>query len=49
LLNGLSIPVIENESLPRKQTAAHLESLGADVTAVGSPCKRPAFRFEQGW
>ena len=36
LLAGLDILVIEDESLLRKQIAAHLESLGADVTGVGT-------------
>jgi DNA-binding NtrC family response regulator len=36
LLAGLDILVVEDESLLRKQIAAHLESLGADVTGVGT-------------
>ena len=36
LLSGLDILVVEDESLLRKQIAAHLESLGADVTSVGT-------------
>jgi len=36
LLAGLDLLVIEDESLLRKQIAAHLESLGADVTSVGT-------------
>jgi two-component system, NtrC family, response regulator AtoC len=36
LLAGLDILVIEDESLLRKQIAAHLESLGAEVTGVGT-------------
>jgi len=36
LLAGLNILVVEDESLLRKQIAAQLESLGADVTGVGS-------------
>jgi CheY-like chemotaxis protein len=36
LLAGLSILVVEDESLLRKQIVAHLESLGADVAGVGS-------------
>ena len=36
LLAGLSILVVEDESLLRKQIAAHLESLDADVTGVGT-------------
>ena len=36
LLAGLDILVVEDETLLRKQIAAHLESLGADVTGVGT-------------
>jgi len=36
LLAGLDILVVEDESLLRKQIAAHLESLGADVTGVAT-------------
>jgi DNA-binding NtrC family response regulator len=36
LLAGLDILVVEDESLLRKQIAAHLESLGGDVTGVGT-------------
>jgi len=36
LLAGLDLLVVEDESLLRKQIAAHLESLGADVTGVGT-------------
>jgi len=36
LLTGLDLLGIEDESLLRKQIAAHLESLGADVTGVGT-------------
>ena len=36
LLAGLDILVVEDESLLRKQIAAQLESLGADVTGVGT-------------
>ena len=36
LLTGLDLLVIEDESLLRKQIAAHLESLGADVTGAGN-------------
>ena len=36
LLAGLDLLVIEDESLLRKQIAAHLESLGADVTGAGT-------------
>ena len=36
LLTGLDILVVEDESLLRKQIAAHLESLGADVTGAGT-------------
>ena len=36
LLTGLDILVVEDESLLRKQIAAHWESLGADVTGVGT-------------
>ena len=36
LLAGLDILVVEDESLLRKQIAAHLESLGADVTSAGT-------------
>ena len=36
LLAGLDILVVEDESLLRKQIAAHLEALGADVTGVGT-------------
>jgi DNA-binding NtrC family response regulator len=35
-LNGLSILVLEDESMLRKQIAAHLERLGADVSQAGS-------------
>ncbi len=35
-LNGLSILVLEDESLLRKQIAAHLERLGADVSQAGT-------------
>jgi DNA-binding NtrC family response regulator len=35
-LNGLEILVIEDESLLRKHIAAHLQSLGADVTGAAS-------------
>ena len=35
-LSGLDILVVEDESLLRKQIAAHLEALGADVTGVDS-------------
>src|SRR5688572_6649242 len=35
-LAGLDVLVIEDETLLRKQIAAHLESLGADVTGVGT-------------
>jgi two-component system, NtrC family, response regulator AtoC len=35
-LTGLDLLVVEDESLLRKQIAAHLESLGADVTGVGT-------------
>ena len=33
---GLDILVIEDEALRRKQIAAHLEPLGAEVTGVGT-------------
>jgi DNA-binding NtrC family response regulator len=36
LLAGLDILVVEDESLLRKQIVAHLESVGADVTGVGT-------------
>ena len=36
ILAGLDVLVIEDETLLRKQIAAHLESLGADVTGVGT-------------
>jgi two-component system response regulator PilR (NtrC family) len=36
LLAGLDILVVEDESLLPKQIAAHLESLGADVTSAGT-------------
>jgi len=36
LLAGLDILVIEDESLLRKQIAAHLEALGADVTGAAT-------------
>jgi DNA-binding NtrC family response regulator len=36
LLAGLDILIVEDESLLRKQIAAHLESLGADVTGAGT-------------
>ena len=36
LLAGLDLLVVEDESLLRKQIAAHLETLGADVTSVGT-------------
>ena len=36
LLAGLDILVVEDESLQRKQIAAHLESLGAEVTGAGT-------------
>lgn len=35
-LAGLDVLVIEDEALLRKQIVAHLESLGADVTGVGT-------------
>ncbi len=35
-LSGLSILIVEDETLLRKQIAAHLERLAADVTAVGT-------------
>ncbi len=35
-LAGFDVLVIEDETLLRKQIAAHLESLGADVTGVGT-------------
>ncbi len=35
-LNGLSLLIIEDEPLLRKQLAAELEELGADVTGVGT-------------
>ena len=35
-ISGLSILIVEDESLLRKQLAAHLERLGADVTGAGS-------------
>jgi DNA-binding NtrC family response regulator len=35
-LSGLSVLVVEDESLLRKRYAGHLESEGAEVTAVGS-------------
>src|SRR2546427_765353 len=36
LLTGLDILVVEDESILRKQIAAHLESLGADVAGTGT-------------
>jgi DNA-binding NtrC family response regulator len=36
LLSGLDILIIEDEALLRKQLGAELESLGADVTGVGT-------------
>jgi len=36
LLAGLDLVIIEDEVLLRKQITAHLQSLGAEVTAVGS-------------
>ncbi len=36
LLAGLDLLVVEDESLLRKQIAAHLEALGADVTGAGT-------------
>lgn len=36
LLTGLDILVVEAESLLRKQIAAHLQSLGADVTGAAT-------------
>src|SRR5947209_12667589 len=36
LLAGLGILIVEDEPLLRKQIAAHLQKLGADVTAVGA-------------
>lgn len=36
LLTGLDVLVIEDETLLRKQVAAHLESQGADVTGAGT-------------
>jgi len=35
VLRGLSILILEDEPLLRRQLAAHLEQLGADVTQVG--------------
>ena len=35
-LTGYSILIVEDEPLLRKQIAAHLERLGADVTQVDS-------------
>ncbi len=35
-LTGLDILIVEDESLLRKQIAAHLETLGAEVTGVGT-------------
>src|ERR1041385_3303038 len=42
-LAGLSILIVEDESLLRKQIAAHLEKLGADVT--GADTVQGARRF----
>jgi DNA-binding response OmpR family regulator len=36
LLTGVDVLVIEDESLLRKHVCAHLESLGADATGVGT-------------
>jgi DNA-binding NtrC family response regulator len=36
LLAGFDILIVEDETLLRRQIAAHLESLGADVTGVGT-------------
>jgi DNA-binding NtrC family response regulator len=36
LLAGLNLLIVEDESLLRKQIAAHLEGLGAEVTGVGT-------------
>ena len=36
ILAGLDILIVEDEPLLRKQIAAHLEKLGADVTAAGT-------------
>lgn len=46
ILAGLGILILEDEPLWRKQAAAHLESLGADVTTAGTVAAAKTFIAE---
>ncbi len=48
-LSGLSILIVEDESLLRKQLAAELERLRADVTGVGTLAAARQWAGEQGF
>jgi CheY-like chemotaxis protein len=45
-LSGLGILVLEDEPMLRKQIAAHLERMGADVTQAGTLAAAKAFAAE---